>query len=160
MNKKQKVKRIKNAETKIINTGYKYAHKIQRLFKQSARISEFTQVLGSRLIQKNKQNSLIYLYIVVFQLLSCVWLFVTPWTVSRQAMGLVSLSEAMSHAVQSHPRQMVIVKSSDKMWSTAEWNGNLLKYSCLENPMDSISIDQKQKKSKVLNKNNICQNIF
>ena len=160
MNKKQKVKRIKNAETKIINTGYKYAHKIQRLFKQSARISEFTQVLGSRLIQKNKQNSLIYLYIVVFQLLSCVWLFVTPWTVSRQAVGLVSLSEAMSHAVQSHPRQMVIVKSSDKMWSTAEWNGNLLKYSCLENPIDSISIDQKQKKSKVLNKNNICQNIF
>ena len=32
----------------------------------------------------------------------------------------------------------VMVESSDKMWSTGEGNGNLLQYSCLENPMDSM----------------------
>jgi len=32
----------------------------------------------------------------------------------------------------------VMVKSSDKMWSTAERNGKPLQYSCLENPMNSM----------------------
>ena len=32
----------------------------------------------------------------------------------------------------------VIVKSSDKMWSTGEGNGKLLQYSCLENSMNSM----------------------
>ena len=32
----------------------------------------------------------------------------------------------------------VIVKNSDKTWSTGEGNGNPLQYSCLENPMDSM----------------------
>ena len=32
----------------------------------------------------------------------------------------------------------VVVKSSDKMWSTGEGNGKLLQYSCLENPMNSM----------------------
>ena len=32
----------------------------------------------------------------------------------------------------------VMVKSSDKMWSTGEGNGKLLQYSCLENPMNSM----------------------
>ena len=32
----------------------------------------------------------------------------------------------------------VIVKSSDKMWSTGERNGNPLEYLCLENFMDSM----------------------
>ena len=31
-----------------------------------------------------------------------------------------------------------IVKSSDKMWSTREWNGKPLQYACLENPMNSM----------------------
>ena len=31
-----------------------------------------------------------------------------------------------------------MVKSSDKMWLTAEGNGSPLQYSCLENPMDSM----------------------
>ena len=31
----------------------------------------------------------------------------------------------------------VIVKSSDKTWSTGEGNGKPLQYSCLENPMNS-----------------------
>ena len=30
----------------------------------------------------------------------------------------------------------VMVESSDKMWSTGEWNGKPLQYSCLENPMN------------------------
>ena len=32
----------------------------------------------------------------------------------------------------------VIVESSDKSWSTGRGNANLLKYSCLESPMDSM----------------------
>ena len=32
----------------------------------------------------------------------------------------------------------VIVKSSDKTWSTGEGNGKLLQYSCFENHMNSI----------------------
>ena len=32
----------------------------------------------------------------------------------------------------------VMVERSDKMWSTGEGNGKPLKYSCLENPMNSI----------------------
>ena len=31
-----------------------------------------------------------------------------------------------------------MVKSSDKMWSTGERNGNPLQYSCLANPMSSM----------------------
>ena len=32
----------------------------------------------------------------------------------------------------------VLVKSSDKTWSTAEGNGKPLQYSCLENPMKTM----------------------
>ena len=32
----------------------------------------------------------------------------------------------------------VIVERSDRMWSTGEGNGKPLKYSCLENPMNSM----------------------
>ena len=33
---------------------------------------------------------------------------------------------------------MVVVKRSDRMWSTGEGNGKPLQYSCLENPMNSM----------------------
>ena len=33
----------------------------------------------------------------------------------------------------------VIVESSDKMWSIGEGNGKPLQYSCLENPMNSMT---------------------
>ena len=33
---------------------------------------------------------------------------------------------------------LVMVKSSDKTWSTGEGNGKPLQYSCLENPMNSM----------------------
>ena len=36
----------------------------------------------------------------------------------------------------------IMVESSDKMWSTGEWNGKSLQDSCLENPMNSM---QRQK---------------
>ena len=32
----------------------------------------------------------------------------------------------------------VMVESSDKTWSTGEWNGKPLQYSCLQNPMKSM----------------------
>ena len=32
----------------------------------------------------------------------------------------------------------VMVESSDKTWSTGDWNGKPLQYSCLENPMNSM----------------------
>ena len=32
----------------------------------------------------------------------------------------------------------VMVVSSDKMWSTGEWNGKPLQHSCLENPVKSM----------------------
>ena len=31
-----------------------------------------------------------------------------------------------------------MVERSDRMWSTGVWNGKLLQYSCLENPMNSM----------------------
>ena len=34
--------------------------------------------------------------------------------------------------------RLVMVESSDKMWSTGEGNGKPLQYSCLENPMNSM----------------------
>ena len=34
--------------------------------------------------------------------------------------------------------EQVIVKSSDKLWSTGEGNGKPLQYSCLENPMKRL----------------------
>ena len=42
---------------------------------------------------------------------------------------------------------MVMVESSDKMWSTGEGNGKPLQYSCLENPMNSME----RQKVKTLN---------
>ena len=34
--------------------------------------------------------------------------------------------------------RQVLVKSSDKTWSTGEENGKPLQYSCLENPMNNM----------------------
>ena len=31
-----------------------------------------------------------------------------------------------------------MVERSDRMWSTGEWNGELLQYSCIENAMNSM----------------------
>ena len=39
---------------------------------------------------------------------------------------------------QATQDRWVRVESSDKMWSTGEWNGKPLQYSCLENPMKSM----------------------
>ena len=44
----------------------------------------------------------------------------------------------MSHACRATQDGRVIVKSSDKMWSTGEGNGKPLQYSGLENPMNSM----------------------
>ena len=31
-----------------------------------------------------------------------------------------------------------MIEKSDRKWSTGEWNGKPLQYSCLENPMNSL----------------------
>ena len=36
----------------------------------------------------------------------------------------------------------LMVKSSDKMWSTGEGNGELFKYSCRKNPMNSMKMQK------------------
>ena len=52
--------------------------------------------------------------------------------------GLAQLNEAMSHAVQGHPRWTGCSERSDKTWSTAGRNGKPLQYSCCKNPINSI----------------------
>ena len=40
-----------------------------------------------------------------------------------------------SRAIQD---RQVMVESSDKVWSTGEWNGKPLQYSCLGKPMNNV----------------------
>ena len=44
----------------------------------------------------------------------------------------------LSHARGATQDGRVMVKKSDRMWSTGEGNGKPLQYSCLENPMNSM----------------------
>ena len=44
----------------------------------------------------------------------------------------------MSHVMQGNLNGWVIVKSSEKMWSSREENGKLLQNSCHANPMNSM----------------------
>ena len=44
----------------------------------------------------------------------------------------------LSHALGVTQDGWVMVENSDRMWSTGEWNGKPLQYSCLENPMNSM----------------------
>ena len=59
-------------------------------------------------------------------------------------MVLLSLAESICLAVlgyltESGPKERwVMVKGSDKTWSTGEGNGKPLQYSCLENHMNSM----------------------
>ena len=48
--------------------------------------------------------------------------------------GLGKLNEAMSHAMQGPQDRWVLVKSSDKMWSTGRGNGKPLHCSCQRTP--------------------------
>ena len=47
----------------------------------------------------------------------------------------------MSQVMQGH-RSWVIVKSSDKMWSTGGVNDISFKFSCLKNPMNSMKMQR------------------
>ena len=47
----------------------------------------------------------------------------------------------MSQAMQGHPRG-VIVTSSDKLWSTGGVHDSSLKFSCLKNPMNSMTMQK------------------
>ena len=50
----------------------------------------------------------------------------------------LSNSMKLSHAMWGHPRRVVMVERSDRMWSAEEGNGKPLQYSWLENPMNSM----------------------
>ena len=50
----------------------------------------------------------------------------------------------MNRAVRGHPKQ-IIVKSSDKTWSTGGGNGSPLQYSCCENSMNSMKMQKDMK---------------
>ena len=56
-----------------------------------------------------------------------------------------SMKQSQAHGVT--PDRWVIVKRSDRMWSTGEGNGKPLQYSCLENPMNSM----KRQHDRILN---------
>ena len=51
----------------------------------------------------------------------------------------LSNSVKLSHARGAIQDGRVMVERSDRMWSTGEGNGKPLKYSCLENPMNSMT---------------------
>ena len=50
----------------------------------------------------------------------------------------LSNSMKLSHACGATQDGRVMVERSDRMWSTGEENGKPLRYSCLENPMNSM----------------------
>ena len=50
----------------------------------------------------------------------------------------LSKSMRLSHAHGATQDRRVMVERSDRMWSTGEGNGKPLRYSCLENPMNSM----------------------
>ena len=53
----------------------------------------------------------------------------------------LSNSMKLSHACGATQDRQVMVERPDRMWSTGEGNGKPLQYSCLENPMNSILIN-------------------
>ena len=52
----------------------------------------------------------------------------------------LSNSMKLSHACRATQDVRVMVERSDRMWSTGEGNGKPLQYSCLENPMNSMKM--------------------
>ena len=52
----------------------------------------------------------------------------------------MSNSVKLSHAHGATQDGRVMVERSDRMWSTGEGNGKPLQYSCLENPMNSMKM--------------------
>ena len=62
----------------------------------------------------------------------------------RKLVNLITQTTALSNSMKlSHARGAtqdgrVVVERSDRMWSTGEGNGKPLRYSCLENPMNSM----------------------
>ena len=61
----------------------------------------------------------------------------------------LSNSVKQSHACGATQDGGVMVKRSDRKWSTGEGNGKPLQYSCLENPMNSM----KRQNDRILKEN-------
>ena len=64
----------------------------------------------------------------------------------RKLVNLITWTTALSNSMKlSHVRGatqdgQVMVKRSERMWSTGEGNGKPLQYSCLENTMNSMKV--------------------
>ena len=65
-------------------------------------------------------------------------------------LSAASNSMKLSHAHGATQDGRVMVESSDQMWSTGEENGKLLQYSCLENPMNTMKIQNDRIPKEVL----------
>ena len=64
---------------------------------------------------------------------------ILPWiTALSWQRGLHNLIKLWAHALQGHQDRWVIVKSSDKMWSTGRGNDKSFQHSCHEKPMNSM----------------------
>ena len=57
---------------------------------------------------------------------------------NHTSITVLSNSMKISHASGATHDGRVMVERSDRMWSTGEGNGKPLRYSCLENPMNSM----------------------
>ena len=52
----------------------------------------------------------------------------------------MSKSVKLSHARAANQDGQVVVERADRMWSTGEGNGKPLQYSCLENPINNMKM--------------------
>ena len=62
----------------------------------------------------------------------------TDWKPQSQKTALSNSMKLWAMPCRATQVGCVMVKSSDKMWSTGEGNGKPLQYFCLENPMNSM----------------------
>ena len=67
----------------------------------------------------------------------------------------LSNSMKLSHACGATQDRWVMVKSSDRMWSTGEENGKPLQYACLENSMNGM----KRQNDRILKENSPGQKV-
>ena len=66
-----------------------------------------------------------------------VWIISPLWVIALSCWrGLCNSMKLWAMLCRATQDRGIIVKSSDKMWSTGEGNGNPLQCSCLENPRD------------------------
>ena len=70
----------------------------------------------------------------------------------------LSNSVKPSHALGATQDGRVMVERSDRMWSTGEGNGKPLKYSCLQNPMNTMKSQNDKIQEEELSRSVSAQN--